>query len=119
MAFALACPQQYAQCMHEISCRAQLQSTLTMNSGPPTGNISLLSALLQCDMASDEPSAQGGDCESVFLTDSGSLSRTRYTHGEDCRWSLTCSDTSHAPVVSFSYMDLKPDWDFLNIFDGD
>ena len=57
--------------------------------------------------------------QGVSLEDSGDFSKAGgYDNGHDCRWVLSCSDSSQAPQITFSQFDTEGGWDFVNIYDG-
>jgi hypothetical protein len=41
-----------------------------------------------------------------------------YGHNHDCRWTLSCSDQSLVPLVTFELFDLEAGFDFVALYDG-
>lgn len=61
-----------------------------------------------------DPCTTGG----IALIDAGSIFHGNLDNNQACTWSMTCSDPTHVPQVSFLAFDVETRFDFLNLFDG-
>ena len=61
-----------------------------------------------------------GPCfgDGVSLVDEGEVVLGALRNYQDCTWTLTCSDTTLSPMLTFSAFDTEVDYDYLYLGDG-
>ena len=62
---------------------------------------------------------RGACAGSESIADGGAINQTGgYANGMDCTWTITCSDSSTVPTVSFTSFDLEHNFDRVQVYDG-
>eukprot|EP01043_Picozoa_sp_COSAG02_P030216 COSAG02_NODE_1920_length_10374_cov_9.792409_1_plen_1317_part_10 len=57
--------------------------------------------------------------DGASLVDEGDVFLGALENSQDCTWSLSCSDTTLSPMLTFSAFHTEGDWDFLYLYDND
>merc|ERR1719272_672486 len=68
---------------------------------------------------STDPNYPPDPCDGgVALVDSGDVFLGGLSNGQDCSWTLTCSDAAQVPILTFSAFAIEGGWDFLYLYDA-
>ena len=65
------------------------------------------------------PAPVGEPCDGGrTYVDGGDIFQPEYDNNQDCTWTLTCSDPSLAPQITFTDFHTEGSWDFVYVYDG-
>ena len=65
------------------------------------------------------PAPVGEPCDGGrTYVDGGDIFQPEYDNDQDCTWTLTCSDPSLVPQITFTDFHTEGSWDFVYVYDG-